>query len=251
MTRKQIGLWAFAVALIAAAFVGAYLGLGPSPIGDVSEAQGQQNQIEIVGSENDGGVSAWRAVLAPQVIFPLLTVISTLLLASIAASQVKHHRDATRAHIFVEITDDRWLGNVQGAGPHIGFKYVNHGDTPAILTGRCDDLILSDALPARATYSDPRPSEVVVGGRQASFGLTRNLSDESGKRRVLTSEEAKGFEAGHLKFFLYGYVTYEDVFGVSRTTGFGYQVRRESRANISGIAGGRPYNYRKKGGPKR
>jgi hypothetical protein len=107
--------------------------------------------------------------------------------------------------------------------PSLMYVWENHGRTPAIIIALKCELILVDTLPAKRTWQQPdeRPDREVIPGDTRSASIATAMPYTF--HRALTEEEIADLrkqEAPFKRYYFYGEITYDDVFGYRHVRGF-------------------------------
>jgi hypothetical protein len=121
----------------------------------------------------------------------------------------------------------------------IFFQFVNHGRTPAVITSLDTNFEILTEAPDNTLSIPPNmilENDTVVEPSVAWGKTTKKLG------RALDSCALKALEQGHAFMWLYGSLTYQDIFGESRITRFRW--RYDGRLKWFHACGGKPYNER-------
>lgn len=150
------------------------------------------------------------------------------------------------------------VGNIMDGmrhNPEVHFIFENYGETPAMVREVRADLILSELggeippLPAVEKLT-PRRSEslsLIPGHRHDNEALEMARSVIKCDHRTLTTQEireliteADTISNGFRRFYLFGYVVYDDFFGIQCTQRFCLKLRPIN--SFQAIKGGKAYN---------
>ena len=175
-------------------------------------------------------------------IFTTVLGIFTINLAGstrMAANAAKESADALtqseRAHIFIKIEAQDFLGvlssanlaNVTADGlvatpVTVEFRFKNYGKTPAILKEMSRDIIISADFPGKIEYF---PIEFATTGRIVAADAETNPPMKCIRTR-LSKRELTEIIRAQKSFWFYGRLLYDDIFGSGHEHRFIYQYSR-------------------------
>lgn len=155
-------------------------------------------------------------------IFTGVIAVATVIYAVVSSCQLT----VMRRQLENSQLDQRaWVGPVEAIipktgerpEPHLGVKIVNSGKTPARkVLAKISTQYLSAETEFAPSYKDD-PVEPSVSVIQP--GMWINLFSRA-TLGTMTSQEMDGVRAGRNRLYLYGLITYEDIFGRPHSTRF-------------------------------
>lgn len=143
----------------------------------------------------------------------------------------------------IRLEQRAWVGPVEAimpkAGekpePHLGVKIMNSGKTPA---RRLLTKISTQYLPAEAEFAPSYKDDSVKPGVSViQPGMRINLFSLA-TLGVMTPQEIDGVRTGRNILYLYGLITYEDIFGRPHSTRFCLYLQ----SDLSGFSACSTYN---------
>ena len=119
----------------------------------------------------------------------------------------------------------------------VAFSAVNYGRTPAIIGRLFNGVVLVDGLPdARRIKGTPDiPPSIAIAQNQVEGPFKRTYSE------IMTKDICGRIFNNKVCIFLYGQITYYDLFGYEYATGFGWRYIPES--DNWEPHGGNEYNF--------
>lgn len=181
-----------------------------SPASDFRESLRRRLRLCISGSQR------WTTI------FTGVIAVATVIYAVVSSRQLAvMHQQLENSQL-----DQRaWVGPVEAimpkAGekpePHLGVKIMNSGKTPA---RRLLTKISTQYLPAEAEFAPSyKDNSVKPGVSVIQPGMRINLFSLA-TLGVMTPQEIDGVRTGRNILYLYGLITYEDIFGRPHSTRF-------------------------------
>jgi hypothetical protein len=184
-------------------------------------------------------VATFTAVLA-------LIGVLQLLVFGYQSRQLKRTVDFTESsnapYVFPVLSDIA----VRGADPVFTVQLINHGKTPALTREERYELYVAQEPPTSGKFSEHAHvvrTTHVIGAEKASefpyhFKFDRRLTQSE------MGQAARGVnQPPFVRFYLVGYIVYDDFFGYTHTVGFSFKLFRSGEYRIKHYA---PYVYNRK-----
>jgi hypothetical protein len=167
----------------------------------------------------------------------LILVIVTWLLVLRAREAATHTRIVERA--YVKMSHHSPGLDVSASEARVVMQIRNSGHTPANVTGavlKLESLPRTASLPATPIYAQGQPwSDGSFLAAEADFQIDM--------RFALSPERFAEIQSDDFSTYLYGFVDYIDMFGVSHRSGYARRYERRLTINNLVFAGGTDYNY--------